>query len=137
MEKTTLDSLLVPQPMKMRPMDESILDLEITRAQIHIMVEKETLTYFSTTSNGGLLKDSMMLSSTCNGPCCCRQSGQVDVDPAAAATAQEKYELDSVYHLRMSYWCYRIVDCFGISREFVAIAFDYLNRFIATNVFPW
>lgn len=139
MKKTKLDPLLVPQPMKMRSMDESILDVEITREQIHVMVEKETLTYFSTSNAGCVLKDSMMLSNTCNGSCCCRKAGQADVrvDPAAAVKAQEKYELDSVFHLRMRYWCYRIVDCFGVSREIVAIVFDYLNRFIATNVFPW
>ena len=85
--------------------------------QIHVMVKIETLTYFNT-SNCGVLKDSMMLSSTCNASYCYRQTGQVDVIPAvAAATAQEKHELDLVYHLRMSYWCYRIVDCFGISRK--------------------
>jgi len=178
--------------------DESmILDiLDLTREQINVMVEKETLTYFNSTissspgpgpieSNrppletflsssssasthtpakgagavissssrplvlhniaeqtdknsavgapGVLVADSMMLSS--NGSCCCRQAGQEVLDPAT--TTREKKELDSVYHLRMSDWSHRIVDFFGVSREIVAISFDYLNRFIASNVFPW
>jgi hypothetical protein len=79
----------------------------------------------------GVQVDSMMLSS--NDSCSCRQTGQVD----PATTTREKNELDSVYHLRMSDWSYRIVDCFGVSREIVAISFDYLNRFIASNVLPW
>ena len=151
MEQIRLDPLLVVPPMKMVPTDKRMIrDVGISREQIHVMVKKETLTYFRSTissspapvesnclpletlsSSSISPADSMMLSS--NGSCSCRQAGQVD----PATTTRGKNELDSVYHLRMSDWSYRIVDCFGVSREIVAISFDYLNRFIASNVLPW
>ncbi|GFH55987.1 hypothetical protein CTEN210_12463 [Chaetoceros tenuissimus] len=47
----------------------------------------------------------------------------------------QDYESDAIYRFRMSSWSYRIVDYFGVSREIVSIAFNYLDRFIDSGVY--
>ena len=46
-------------------------------------------------------------------------------------------DVDAIYRLKMSQWSYRIIDYFGVSREIIAIAFDYLDRFIDSGIFSW
>jgi hypothetical protein len=41
------------------------------------------------------------------------------------------FEADNTCRLRMSDWSYKIVDFFGASRDIVAVAFNYLDRFMA------
>ena len=66
------------------------------------------------------------------------QYGEVDdKDPAPSLLVAEDDEIDDIYRLRMSEWSYRVIDCFGVSREIVAISFDYLDRFIDSEVFSW
>jgi len=55
-----------------------------------------------------------------------------DKDPPSLVAGDD--EIDDIYRLRMSEWSYRVVDYFGVSREIVAISFDYLDRFIDSEV---
>ena len=43
----------------------------------------------------------------------------------------------AVSRKRMCEWCYRIIDLIGASREIVVVAFNYLDRFLARNIFAW
>jgi len=55
-----------------------------------------------------------------------------DKDPPSLVAEDD--EIDDIYRLRMSEWSYRVIDYFGVSREIVAISFDYLDRFIDSEV---
>ena len=47
------------------------------------------------------------------------------------------FEADNTCRLRMSDWSYKIVDFFGASRDIVAVAFNYLDRFMALERHSW
>jgi hypothetical protein len=57
--------------------------------------------------------------------------------PPSLVLEDEEGAIDAIYRLRMSEWSYRVIDYFGVSREIVAISFDYLDRFIDSEVFSW
>ena len=44
---------------------------------------------------------------------------------------------DEICRLRMSDWCYKICDYIGASREIVAVAFNYLDRFLTAEKYSW
>ena len=49
----------------------------------------------------------------------------------------QKRRVEATYRLRMSCWSYSICDFIGVSRYMVAIAFNYLDRFLAVEKFSW
>ena len=46
-------------------------------------------------------------------------------------------QVESIYRLRMSSWCYSICDYIGASRHIVAVAFNYLDRFLEVEKYSW
>ena len=44
---------------------------------------------------------------------------------------------DEICRLKMSDWCYKICDFLGASREIVAVAFNYLDRFLTAEKYIW
>ncbi len=49
----------------------------------------------------------------------------------------EKQRLEAIYRLRMGVWCYNICDCIKASRHIVAVAFNYLDRFLDAGNYLW
>lgn len=43
----------------------------------------------------------------------------------------------AIYRLRMSDWCYKVCDFIEANRQIVAIAFNYLDRFLAIERYSW
>jgi len=67
----------------------------------------------------------------------CGKGDGDDEYPPSLVAEDEEGAINAIYRLRMSEWSYRVIDYFGVSREIVAISFDYLDRFIDSEVFSW
>ncbi len=49
----------------------------------------------------------------------------------------EKRKIEATYRLRMSAWSYSICDYIGASRYIVAVAFNYLDRYLIVGKYSW
>lgn len=71
-----------------------------------------------------------------------REDWQFEIIDQRCSPEEEEQEVmdvmtDETCRLKMSEWCYKICDYLGASRETVAIAFNYLDRFLTAERFTW
>jgi hypothetical protein len=71
---------------------------------------------------------------------CCTMSDKVVIHQQhlhATSDSMRYSQVESIYRLRMSSWCYSICDYIGASRHIVAVAFNYLDRFLEVEKYSW
>lgn len=59
------------------------------------------------------------------------QEGENIYDPT------QHLDVEEIYRLRMSDWCYKICDFIKAGRHIVPVAFNYLDRFLAVEKYTW
>lgn len=96
--------------------------------QIQVMLKKETTVY--------LVCSCRQQNEQCQGPALANKLNQMSLGQCPQLV-DTTFEGDNIRRLRMSDWSYSIVDLFGASRDIVAVAFNYLDRFLALERHSW
>jgi|AntRauTorckE5430_2_1112549.scaffolds.fasta_scaffold10294_1 hypothetical protein len=163
------DISLAPRTVNVAP-QRSERRADNVREQMHVMIEKEAITYFPGSSSRFMRKSGSdptagsrrrplpmapqsrnvtdkevskhtAVASISNSVQWNQNGGLIEAANSniddLSSSIFENEAADPIYRLRMADWSYRIIDYFGASREIVAIAFDYLDRFLDSGVFLW